>query len=147
MGGEQKANGFCAACRPVRRMRRTGPAFPKKARRKPAAGRAGRGNASAAGCMLQAEPKSWKGSTEDMKLTFYGAAKAVTGSCHCMECNGKKILVVLPETNPVVSLSARNLQNVKVIPASNLNTYDVMNAAGIVLAETSVEAVNQMFGL
>ena len=61
--------------------------------------------------------------------------------------DGKKIRVVLPETNPVISLSARNLQNVKVIPASNLNTYDVMNAAGIVLAETSVEAVNQMFGL
>ena len=56
-------------------------------------------------------------------------------------------MVVLPETNPVISLSARNLQNVKVIPASNLNTYDVMNAASIVLAETSIEAVNQMFGL
>ena len=28
-----------------------------------------------------------------MKLTFFGAAKAVTGSCHCVECNGKKILV------------------------------------------------------
>ena len=93
MGREQKANGFCAACRPVRRMRRTGPAFPKKARRKPAAGRAGRGNASAAGCMLQAEPKSWKGSTEDMKLTFYGAAKAVTGSCHCLDACGKRILI------------------------------------------------------
>lgn len=64
-----------------------------------------------------------------------------------LKLDGKKILVVLPETNPVISLSARNLQNVKVIPASNLNTYDVMNAAGIVLAETSVEAVNQMFGL
>ena len=64
-----------------------------------------------------------------------------------LKLDGKKILVVLPETNPVVTLSARNLQNVKVIPASNLNTYDVMNAAGIVLAETSVEAVNQMFGL
>ena len=64
-----------------------------------------------------------------------------------LKLDGKKILVVLPETNPVVSLSARNLQNVKVIPASNLNTYDVMNAAGIVLAETSVEAVNQMYGL
>ena len=64
-----------------------------------------------------------------------------------LKLDGKKILVVLPETNPVISLSARNLQNVKVMPASNLNTYDVMNAAGIVLAETSVEAVNQMFGL
>jgi len=28
-----------------------------------------------------------------MKLTFYGAAHAVTGSCHCLEVNGKKILI------------------------------------------------------
>ena len=28
-----------------------------------------------------------------MKLTFFGAAKAVTGSCHCVEVQGKKILV------------------------------------------------------
>ncbi len=28
-----------------------------------------------------------------MKLTFYGAAKAVTGSCHCIEACGKRILV------------------------------------------------------
>ena len=64
-----------------------------------------------------------------------------------LKLEDKKILLVLPETNPVISLSARNLQNVKVIPAANLNTYDVMNAASIVLAETSIEAVNQMFGL
>ena len=64
-----------------------------------------------------------------------------------LKLEDKKILLVLPETNPVISLSARNLQNDKVIPASNLNTYDVMNAASIVLAETSIEAVNQMFGL
>lgn len=28
-----------------------------------------------------------------MKLTFFGAAKAVTGSCHCVEVRGKKILI------------------------------------------------------
>ena len=28
-----------------------------------------------------------------MKLHFYGAARCVTGSCHCLEINGKKILV------------------------------------------------------
>ena len=28
-----------------------------------------------------------------MKLTFYGAAKAVTGSCHCVTCGGRKILI------------------------------------------------------
>ena len=28
-----------------------------------------------------------------MKLTFFGAAKAVTGSCHCVEVAGRKILI------------------------------------------------------
>lgn len=28
-----------------------------------------------------------------MKMTFYGAAKAVTGSCTCVECNDKQILI------------------------------------------------------
>ena len=28
-----------------------------------------------------------------MELTFYGAAKEVTGSCYCLEANGKKLLV------------------------------------------------------
>jgi len=28
-----------------------------------------------------------------VKLTFFGAAHAVTGSCHCLEVNGKKILI------------------------------------------------------
>ena len=28
-----------------------------------------------------------------MNISFYGAAKEVTGSCYCLETNGKKILV------------------------------------------------------
>lgn len=28
-----------------------------------------------------------------MKLTFFGAAKAVTGSCHCVEAGGRKLLI------------------------------------------------------
>ena len=28
-----------------------------------------------------------------MNLTFYGAAKEVTGSCYCLEANGKKLLI------------------------------------------------------
>ena len=28
-----------------------------------------------------------------MKLCFYGADQCVTGSCHCLEVNGKRILV------------------------------------------------------
>ena len=64
-----------------------------------------------------------------------------------LNLEGKKILLVLPESNANVDLSARNLQNVKVVLASNINTYDVMNAGNIVLAEGSVNVINQMFGL
>ena len=56
----------------------------------------------------------------------------------------KKILVVLPESNLNISLSARNLQNVKVIPAANLTTYDVMNASSLVIAEDAVNMINEM---
>ena len=63
-----------------------------------------------------------------------------------LSLEGQKILLVLPETNPNAALSARNLQNVKVVLASNLNTYDVMNAGKLVLSEGSVNVINQMFG-
>ena len=57
---------------------------------------------------------------------------------------GKKILVVVPEVDTNLILSARNLQNVKVVLASNVNTYDVMNANQIVLAEGAVNVLNEM---
>ena len=28
-----------------------------------------------------------------MQLCFYGADRCVTGSCHCLEVNGKKLLI------------------------------------------------------
>ena len=73
--------------------------------------------------------------------------KEFIGITKNLNLEGKKILLVLPESNANVALSARNLQNVKVVLASNINTYAVMNAGNIVLAEGSVNVINQMFGL
>lgn len=61
-----------------------------------------------------------------------------------LKVNDRRVLIVLPESNGGVSLSARNLQNVKVIPAQNLNTYDVMNATSVVLCEGAVARINKM---
>ena len=56
----------------------------------------------------------------------------------------KKILLVMSETKANVILSCRNLPNVKVVNAASLNTYDVMNAAVLVMAEGAVNVINEM---
>lgn len=56
----------------------------------------------------------------------------------------KKVLVVLPEANKNVYLSARSLQGAKVAIASDINTYGVLNAGVMVVTENAlgkIEAV------
>ncbi len=56
----------------------------------------------------------------------------------------KKSLLVLPETNKNVYLSSRNLEGVKVLTASQINTYDLMNANSVILAESSIEVIENI---
>lgn len=57
----------------------------------------------------------------------------------------KKLLLVLPEKNNFVYLSARNLKKANIITASELNTYKVLDAASLVLTESSVAAIENLF--
>ena len=57
----------------------------------------------------------------------------------------KKLLVVLPEKNNFVYLSARNLQKTNVVTVSDINTYCVLDAANLVLTESAVAAIDKMF--
>ena len=55
-----------------------------------------------------------------------------------LNIDGKKSLLVLPETNKNIYLSSRNLEKSKVITVSELNTYDIMNASVVVFLESSL---------
>ena len=57
----------------------------------------------------------------------------------------KKVLFVLPEANKNVYLSARNIPGVKVSLASNINTYELLDAKSLVLSEGSVSVIEQLF--
>lgn len=70
--------------------------------------------------------------------------KSFLAMAESLKLGGKKILVVLPDSNHNVILSARNLQNVKIVPVANLNTYDVMNAGVLLVCEGSVNIINEM---
>jgi 50S ribosomal protein L4, bacterial/organelle len=59
-----------------------------------------------------------------------------------LKIEGKKVVVVLPENNDNIYLSARNLQRTSVVTVPELNTYKVMNAGHLVILESSVAAMN-----
>ena len=63
-----------------------------------------------------------------------------------LKCEGKKVLMVLPESNKNVYLSARNLPKAECIIAANVNTYKVLNADVMVVTEKSLEAINGILG-
>ena len=57
----------------------------------------------------------------------------------------RKLLLVLSEKNNFVYLSARNLEKANVITVSELNTYKILDAANLVLTESSVAAIEKLF--
>jgi len=58
-----------------------------------------------------------------------------------LDALNKKSLLVLSESNKNVYLSSRNLEGAKVVTASQINTYDLMNAASVILDEAAVEKI------
>ncbi len=55
--------------------------------------------------------------------------------------DGKKMLIVLPEPDKNVYLSARNLKNASVTGAAAVNTYKVLDADVLVLAEGALPKI------
>ncbi|MBQ5926062.1 MAG: 50S ribosomal protein L4 [Paludibacteraceae bacterium] len=62
-----------------------------------------------------------------------------------LKINDKKSLVILPEANKFVYLSARNLQKTNVITVSELNTYAILNCNAVVLTEATLAGIDQHF--
>ena len=57
----------------------------------------------------------------------------------------KKLLIILPEQNKNVYLSARNIKGAEVITVSELNTYSVLNASVLLIEESAVEGIEKQF--
>ncbi len=58
-----------------------------------------------------------------------------------LKISDKKVLMVLPEANKNVYLSARNIQRANVAIASDINTYGVLNAGVMVVTENALNAI------
>ena len=58
--------------------------------------------------------------------------------------NGKKVLLVLPEAQNNVYLSARNLKKTQVTTAAQVNTYGILNADVLVVTENSLKTIDEI---
>lgn len=61
-----------------------------------------------------------------------------------LKVDGKKVLVVLPAEDKNVYLSARNLKEAQVMGAANINTYKILNADAVIIAESSLETIDKI---
>lgn len=61
-----------------------------------------------------------------------------------LQLENEKVLMILGEQNDNVYLSSRNLGRVKVVTADSVNTFDVLNAKKVVLAESSIEVIEKI---
>lgn len=58
-----------------------------------------------------------------------------------LKADSKKLLLLLPEANKNVFLSARNLQKAHVMVAKDVNTYKILDADVLIVTENSLKAV------
>lgn len=61
-----------------------------------------------------------------------------------IKVEGKKVLLVLSEKNKNVLLSMRNVPDARLMTASDINTYAVLNNNALVLTEGSVDVLNKL---
>lgn len=60
--------------------------------------------------------------------------------------SGAKVLLIDAEKNETVYLSARNIANVKLILATNLNVFDILWADRVVITESAIAKIQEVFG-
>jgi len=63
-----------------------------------------------------------------------------------LKVNDRRILFVLPENTNNIYLSSRNLQNIKVITVSELNTYDLVNSTSLIMIDGVQDVLQAQYG-
>ena len=62
-----------------------------------------------------------------------------------LEQENKKTLLILTDSNKNIFLSSRNLKKSKVVNASSLTTYDLMNANKLMFVESSIKEIEKNY--
>ena len=78
---------------------------------------------------------------KDVKLT--GKTKDAVKVLKDLKLENKNVLAVAAEKTPEVLRSTNNLPNVKLVRATYLNVFDIMNADAVVFSEAALKATSE----
>ena len=56
-----------------------------------------------------------------------------------------KTLIIVPETNKNVLMSARNIEGVKTITANNINVFDLLKYTNLILPVDTVKKLEEVY--
>ena len=79
----------------------------------------------------------------DKAIKMDGKTKTAAKVLKDMNLDGKNVLVVAAEKTPEVLRSTNNLPNVKLVRATYLNVFDIMNADAVVFSEAALKATEK----
>ena len=69
------------------------------------------------------------------------STKAISAMLSAFELNGKKVTILIAESDLNVYKSARNIPRVQVVVASSVNTYEILNSDVILIQESAVSTL------
>jgi large subunit ribosomal protein L4 len=85
------------------------------------------------GIMVLEDPKFEAAKTKDLKALL-----------SALKLDNEKVLMIVGGHDENVYLSSRNLSRVKVVSADSVNTYDVLNAKKVLMAESSIPVIEKI---
>ena len=69
--------------------------------------------------------------------------KSMLEMLKALEAN--KALIITAESNEVVYKSARNIQGISVIPANNINVYDLLKYEKLIITKDAVSKIEEVY--
>ena len=85
------------------------------------------------GIMVLEDPKFEAAKTKDLKALL-----------SALKLDNEKVLMIVGGHDENVYLSSRNLSRVKVVSADSVNTYDLLNAKKVLMAESSIPVIEKI---
>ncbi|KGM95922.1 50S ribosomal protein L4 [Clostridium novyi A str. 4552] len=58
---------------------------------------------------------------------------------------GKKTLIVVPESNEVIYKSVRNIEGATVVPVNNINVYDILKHDKFIITKEAVSKIEEVY--